>query len=267
MEHRENTEKKRKSLQTGNLTKLLPAAAVIAAVSITSAQPVYEKNAKDTSISAMEVVRSEELTDLLAAAYSVESENKEDEESGILPGSKKKKSGITVGKTKVLPQKTAALSGTGQGSMYTPVTEVPKDGYKDGVYQGSGTGFGGTITVQVTVSGGKITAIEVLSAAAETPSYFASAKGVISNIISSQTPNADAVSGATYSSNGIIEAVQNALGKAGGRKEKSDKKDNKKNNKKDDRNDTAEPVPTVTPRPVSTPKPDPETGEEKNTSY
>ena len=37
---------------------------------------------------------------------------------------------------------------------------------------------------------------------------------MISRIISSQSPNVDAVSGATYSSNGIITAVQNALSQA-----------------------------------------------------
>ncbi|MFR8352358.1 MAG: FMN-binding protein [Blautia obeum] len=94
------------------------------------------------------------------------------------------------------------------------------------MYQGSGTGFGGTITVQVTISGGKIASIEILSAAGETGPYFASAKGVISKMISGQTPNVDAVSGATYSSNGIIQAVQNALSKA--------EKENCKDNEKDD---------------------------------
>ena len=39
-------------------------------------------------------------------------------------------------------------------------------------------------------------------------------KGVISKILASQSPNVDAVSGATYSSNGIITAVQNALSQA-----------------------------------------------------
>lgn len=49
---------------------------------------------------------------------------------------------------------------------------------------------------------------------AETPAYFSNAQGVISQILSSQSPNVDAVSGATYSSNGIIQAVQSALSQA-----------------------------------------------------
>ena len=67
----------------------------------------------------------------------------------------KEKKWYKKGSSKTLPVKTAASSGVGQGSTTTPTTEVPEGGYKDGTYQGSGTGFGGTITVQVTVSGGK----------------------------------------------------------------------------------------------------------------
>ena len=93
---------------------------------------------------------------------------------------------------------------------------APSGGYKDGTYTGSEQGFGGTIGVSVTVSGGKITAVNVISAPGETASYLSSAKGVISRILSKQTPNVDTVSGVTYSSNGIINAAKNALSKAGG---------------------------------------------------
>ena len=86
--------------------------------------------------------------------------------------------------------------------------------YRDGVYTGSAQGFGGQITVQVTISGGQITDICIVSADDETPSYFSSAKAVISVMLSSQSPNVDTVSGATYSSNGIINAVKRALSQA-----------------------------------------------------
>ena len=147
----------------------------------------------------------------------------------------------------------------GQGTTTTPTTSVPKDGYKDGTYQGSGTGFGGTITVQVTISGGKITAIDIVSAAGETASYLANAKGVISKMLAGQTPNVDAVSGATYSSNGIIQAVQNALSKAGNGNTKAEKKKKKKTNK-------VTPTPTITPRP-SKPKPTVTPGEDETVYY
>lgn len=86
--------------------------------------------------------------------------------------------------------------------------------YADGVYTGTGTGFGGDITVQVTVKKGKITKIKILSAEDETPSYLKKAKGIISSILAAQSTEVDVVSGATYSSEGILEAVQNALKQA-----------------------------------------------------
>ncbi|MCD8329099.1 MAG: FMN-binding protein, partial [Lachnospiraceae bacterium] len=86
--------------------------------------------------------------------------------------------------------------------------------YVDGVYTGTGTGFGGDITVQVTVKKGKIKKIKILSAEDETPSYLKKAKGIISSILDAQSTEVDVISGATYSSEGILEAVQNALKKA-----------------------------------------------------
>ena len=220
-----------------NLMKLFPAVAVIIAIAAAGFQQDSEvKSTKTVQAAENELIKSDELTSLLTTAYFNDGGMKDTDEadSSILKTkkskSKIKKAGITTGKTKALPEKSAAASGQGQGTTTTPTTSVPKGGYKDGIYQGSGTGFGGTITVQVTISGGKIASIEILSAAGETGSYFASAKGVISKMISGQTPNVDAVSGATYSSNGIIQAVQNALSKAGkGKAAKTTKKTTKKN--------------------------------------
>lgn len=92
---------------------------------------------------------------------------------------------------------------------------IDADNLKDGTYTGSGTGFRGTITVQVTISGGKITKIEVLSSA-DDPAYFNRAKGLISSVISAQSTSVDTVSGATYSSKGLLMAIKNALLKASG---------------------------------------------------
>ena len=227
-----------------NLIKLLPAVAVIIAVAAAGFQQDSEvKSAKTVQASEGDLVKLSELESLLTAAYFNNGET-DNADSSILKTkkskSKIKKTGITTGKTKALPEKSAAASGQGQGTTTTPTTSVPEGGYKDGTYQGSGTGFGGTITVEVTISGGKIASITILSAAGETASYFASAQGVISRIISGQTPNVDAVSGATYSSNGIIQAVQNALAKAGNNTATKPVKTNKKNNKK--ANTTTKPV-------------------------
>lgn len=80
----------------------------------------------------------------------------------------------------------------------------------DGVYKGSATGFSGPVTVAVTIMDKKITSIDILSST-DDEAFFNRAKGVIDRIISSQSFDVDVVSGATYSSNGIIKAVKNAL--------------------------------------------------------
>lgn len=224
-----------------NYIKLLPAAAVIAAVTVTGVQGKAGISQKVQSENA-DVKDVEELTGLLTTAYSYDdfSDGTSSSSKAAKSASKKaKKGGIKKGTAKTLPDESQKTSAQGQGSTSTPTTSVPAGGYKDGTYQGSGTGFGGTITVQVTISGGKIAAIDILSASGETGSYFASAKGVISKMISGQTPNVDAVSGATYSSNGIIQAVQNALSKAA------------------NTSVSVTPTPTAkpTPKPTSIPKP------------
>lgn len=81
----------------------------------------------------------------------------------------------------------------------------------DGTYTGGAQGYSGTVTVSVKVENRTITAIDIISQS-DTESYFERAKGVIRTILVNQTVNVDAVSGATFSSNGIIGAVKNALG-------------------------------------------------------
>ncbi len=81
---------------------------------------------------------------------------------------------------------------------------------KDGTYEGSATGYNGNIMVSVTVLGGQVTGISVLSEN-ETPQYFSYAKSILDTIISDQSLQVDAVSGATFSSAGMVNAVANAL--------------------------------------------------------
>lgn len=207
-----------------NLIKLLPAAAVIAAVTFTGAKENMAKseNAANMSGAENEIMNSEELEQLLAAAYADfgdETEFSDETEKADEEKKSSTKTGkIQRGAKRTVPasaEASKAAGAAGKGSTQTPVAAVPASGYQDGVYQGSGTGFGGTITVQVTICEHKITSIVILDASGETGSYLNSARGVIDKIISSQSPNVDAVSGATYSSNGIIQAVQNALAQAG----------------------------------------------------
>ena len=136
---------------------------------------------------------------------------------------------------------TAAAANAGNAGGSAPsVSKVSESGtWKDGTYTGSGKGFGGTISVKVTVEDGKISAIDVTSASGETASYFSKAKGIIPKMISGQTTNVDAASGATYSSNGIITAVRNALSKAETGKSSTKKK---KNSGSDSNNNIAAPA-------------------------
>ncbi|WP_028521249.1 FMN-binding protein [Ruminococcus flavefaciens] len=86
--------------------------------------------------------------------------------------------------------------------------------YKDGTYSGTAAGFNGDITVSVTVSEGTIKAVEVTDQN-ETPAYWKEAEKLIPEIIAANgTEGVDSVSGATYSSEGIKKAVENALAKS-----------------------------------------------------
>ena len=86
--------------------------------------------------------------------------------------------------------------------------------YNDGTYEGAGMGFGGEITVSVTVADGKVAGITVLSADGEDPAYYDQALAVLDEIVSAQSTEVDTVSGATFSSTGLIDAAVDALGKA-----------------------------------------------------
>lgn len=104
--------------------------------------------------------------------------------------------------------------GTAAAGSSTSVAQVEDaSGYKDGTYYGTGTGFGGTLKVQVDISGGKIAAIQILENN-DGSEYISKASSIINAIISNQSTNVDTISGATYSSVGIIQAVRDALSQA-----------------------------------------------------
>lgn len=86
--------------------------------------------------------------------------------------------------------------------------------YKNGTYTGTAYGYDGNITAVVTIENDVITSITASSDESDTW-YFEQAQGsVISQILSQQQTSVDAVSGATYSSVGIMNAVQKALNSA-----------------------------------------------------
>lgn len=86
--------------------------------------------------------------------------------------------------------------------------------YQEGTFRGEGSGYGGSIAVNVTIAADTITEITIESADNEDEAYMNEAVRIIDSIVSSQSTDVDTVSGATMSSAGIREAVWNALNSA-----------------------------------------------------
>jgi uncharacterized protein with FMN-binding domain len=123
---------------------------------------------------------------------------------------------------------------------------------KDGTYEGQANGYRGLVKVSVTVKDHKITAIKVLSNSDDAAFFNRASAGVIKNILAKQSLKVDVVSGATYSSNGIMEAVRNALKKAVAKKDNtnsntSNSNNNNSNNSNNNNNNTSKDDNTTTP--------------------
>ncbi|NLY85501.1 MAG: FAD-dependent oxidoreductase [Tissierellia bacterium] len=109
---------------------------------------------------------------------------------------------ILVGCTK--EQDTEVAGSDSTGTLFTP-----------GTYEGEGQGFNGPIKVSVTVTENEITKVEVVEHS-ETENIATSAiEQIPAAIVEHQTVAVDGVTGATGASNGIKEAVKEALLKAG----------------------------------------------------
>ncbi|RRD94966.1 FMN-binding protein [Clostridiales bacterium COT073_COT-073] len=121
------------------------------------------------------------------------------------------------GKTKVSGQSKAAQesnSSDDDNSGYSP-TEPNKNDYSklflpDGEYIGSAIGYGGTITVTVTVTNGVIAKVDVNSHK-ETNSYYEKAFPILDKVVAKNSTNVDTISGATVTSKGLLSAIENAL--------------------------------------------------------
>ena len=86
--------------------------------------------------------------------------------------------------------------------------------YADGVYEGTAEGFGGPVSVEVTIDGGDITGIRLLDVSGEDPAYLTQVESLLDQIMLTQGVNVDTISGATFTSKGLIHAVTEALRKA-----------------------------------------------------
>ncbi len=83
--------------------------------------------------------------------------------------------------------------------------------YKDGIYQGTGLGFRGNLTMEVEVSSGEIVRVDVVDHVDDRKWFNLANKVIPDSIIANQSANVDVVSGATYTSYGMIEGAKKAL--------------------------------------------------------
>ena len=101
-------------------------------------------------------------------------------------------------------------------SVLQAQAEQTQSGYRDGTYEGSAFGFGDVIRVSVTIQNGKMTDIAVLDASGEDKPYYKQALPLLDEMLEVQSAGVDTVSGATLTAEGLIGAVEDALGKAAG---------------------------------------------------
>jgi polyferredoxin/uncharacterized protein with FMN-binding domain len=93
----------------------------------------------------------------------------------------------------------------------TADTFLQQPQYLDGTYQGKGEGFRGEVTIELTIFEGKIADIVVVSYEDDDKYFERAARAILTDVKEMQDGNVDAVSGATYSSQGILEAIRKAL--------------------------------------------------------
>lgn len=95
--------------------------------------------------------------------------------------------------------------------------------YTAGTYTGIGKGRNGDIEVSVKLTADKIQSVEITKHDETKGISDAAIKDIPASIVKAQSVNVDTVSGATLTSNGIIEAVKDALSKAGAKEEATTK--------------------------------------------
>ena len=108
----------------------------------------------------------------------------------------------------------AELQRAESGSEAEAPEETQPRMYQDGSFTGTGTGFGGEIVVTVEIVADEITNITIDEASGEDAVYLSTAADILEDILSAQSADVDTVSGATFSSTGIRDAVRDALEQA-----------------------------------------------------
>ena len=168
-----------------------------------------EKQQKEMLTALEEAAKAQEEAKAAKEESKAKDENASEKENALT----EKESGTDSNETD--EKKSGSQSAASEAIEKNEETEDTADlAYKNGTYTGEGQGFGGTIQVQVTLEDDTITDIQVVSAPGEDSAYLSQGEGVISTILSAQSTDVDTISGATFSSTGIINAVNDALGKA-----------------------------------------------------
>ena len=110
--------------------------------------------------------------------------------------------------------KASANSSEGYSDVEAADGNNASDMYKDGEYFGKASAYNGNVEVKVTISGGKMTAIDIVKTKDDEDYFYDAQKKVIPEILEKQSTDVDAVAGATTSSEGIAHAVEKALEQA-----------------------------------------------------
>ena len=103
------------------------------------------------------------------------------------------------------------LASTSVAAGQNVVSDMNLTDMADGTYSGTGSGYRGDTKVSVTVKNGEITDITIESYQDDDRFFNKASDTIISEILSAQSCDVKTVSGATYSSRGIIAAVADAL--------------------------------------------------------
>lgn len=106
-------------------------------------------------------------------------------------------------------------SSAGSEATIETTTEATGNTYTDGTYTGVAQGFGDNLTVEVILANNLITSIEVVSHNEQKEEFYGQPIATIpGEIITAQDPIVDVISGATFTSSGIMNATINALSQA-----------------------------------------------------
>ena len=129
-------------------------------------------------------------------------------------GSGEDKSDSSEKASEATGDKASANSSNGSSDSKGSDANSASGSYKDGEYLGKASAYNGNVEVKVTISGGKMTAIDIVKTKDDEDYFFDAQKKVIPEILEKQSTDVDAVAGATTSSEGIAHAVEKALEQA-----------------------------------------------------